>query len=165
LSAATGTYALLLRCGRRRRVRVGSLGTIELPPGGLLYIGSAFGPGGLAARLGRHARLDHVRHWHLDYVRPFTALAGAWVCSSSQRLEHRWARAIAGLPGVSVPAARFGASDCRCPSHLFAMRIDRSLETVEHALGRCSEDAVVEISAAALRALARGRSPGVLSRG
>lgn len=136
---------------------VGSLGMVELPRATLLYIGSAFGPGGLAARLGRHASLDHVRHWHLDYIRPFTALAGAWVCTSSHRLEHRWACAVAGVPSVSIPANRFGASDCRCSSHLFALPTERSLETAVRALQRSSDRAVTEISAGTLRKLARNR--------
>lgn len=33
--------------------------------------------------------------------------------------EHTLAAALAGLPGAAVPLARFGASDCACPSHLY----------------------------------------------
>lgn len=162
--ASTGTYALLLRCRRDQRVRVASLGLVDLPRGWLLYIGSAFGPGGLAARLRHHASLDHVRHWHLDYVRSHTSLVAAWVCSSPERLEHRWARSVAALPDVSIPADRLGSSDCCCRSHLFALPADGPLETTIRALRVISDDEILEVSGPALRALARNQPRGAPSR-
>ena len=39
-------------------VPIGKLGVLHLLPGIYVYVGSAFGPGGIAARVGRHARCE-----------------------------------------------------------------------------------------------------------
>ena len=49
---------------------MGALGRIELQAGTWLYVGSARGPGGLAARVGRHWRDGVPKHWHMDYLKP-----------------------------------------------------------------------------------------------
>lgn len=56
LPHAPGTYLLLLRVDSPCMVNVGRLGTATLGLGWVLYVGSAFGPGGLAARLRHHLR-------------------------------------------------------------------------------------------------------------
>lgn len=115
-----GTYALLLRLDDPRTVQVGALGALAFPPGWYLYVGSAHGPGGLGARLARHRRRDGKRfHWHIDYVRAATRLVEVWTCPGETRQECAWAAAAAALEGAAVIAPRLGASDCRCPSHLF----------------------------------------------
>jgi Uri superfamily endonuclease len=40
-----------------------------------------------------------------------------WWHDGSPSIECRWAKAIAEIGILSPP--RFGASDCRCPGHLF----------------------------------------------
>ncbi len=112
-----GTYALMLRCGRARSVIVGSLGVLPLLPGVYLYVGSAFGPGGLRARLSRHAACGKIKRWHIDYVRMRMSLVGAWFSTAPQHLEHDWAERVLVLPGATNPMPRFGASDCSCASH------------------------------------------------
>ncbi len=115
-----GTYALLLRLDAPQAVTVGALGAWVFPRGWYLYLGSARGPGGLEARLGRHRRRGDKRfHWHIDYLRAVAALAQVWTYSDHARRECEWAAAAAALPGANVVAPRFGASDCRCPAHLF----------------------------------------------
>lgn len=110
---ARGTYALLLYCERPGRVRVGRLGWMKLERGYYVYVGSALGPGGLEARLGHHRRRARRPHWHIDYLRRRCALVEVYSRESEERLECEWARALgAGVAG-------FGASDCRCCSHLF----------------------------------------------
>lgn len=114
-----GTYILVLRVDSPCTVVVGRLGTAALAPGWILYVGSAFGPGGLAARVGHHLRPASKPHWHIDYVRAALDLCEIWVCASPERLEHRFAAALHSAPGSSVPLPRCGASDCRCAAHLF----------------------------------------------
>ena len=97
---------------------VGGLGTVHLPAGTYLYAGSAMGPGGLAARLARHCRDQKKRHWHIDYLLESATVEAIWWQVTNERNECRWAAAALVLPGASVPVARFGASDCRCRSHL-----------------------------------------------
>ncbi len=105
------------------RLRVGSLGEMMVHPGFYLYVGSAFGPGGLRARVGRHIAGSGPLRWHIDYLRRVTQPVETW-CAPEQRCEHEWAQSLAAAARVSVPLARFGASDCRCPAHLFFLKGD-----------------------------------------
>ncbi len=116
-----GTYALLLRSTTAARVRIGRLGIIDLRPGYYVYIGSAFGPGGLRARISHHQRIAQHPHWHIDYLRSHARLAEVlYVCNS--RCEHEWAALIAAVPGAVIPMPGFGSSDCHCLAHLFRLR-------------------------------------------
>jgi Uri superfamily endonuclease len=115
-----GTYALVLYLDGPQTVLVGALGKLTFPPGWYLYLGSARGPGGLAARLARHRRRTDKRyHWHIDYLRAVTKLMEVWTSTSEAQQECDWANAAAALPDARIITPRFGSSDCRCPSHLF----------------------------------------------
>lgn len=114
-----GTYVLILSAVARQSIDVGRLGRLAVHPGRYVYVGSAFGPGGLRARIGRHLRASGSRHWHIDHLKAVTEPVEVWLSQATTRLEHEWARLLGGLPGSSVPLARFGASDCTCESHLF----------------------------------------------
>jgi len=118
LTAAPGTYVLILRCPRTTNIRIGSWGRLCVQPGYYLYVGSAFGPGGLRARVSRHCRRHKNKRWHIDYLRQFTAMADIWYSREPEHLEHRWAESLGRMAGMQkIP--RFGCSDCQCPSHLF----------------------------------------------
>ena len=119
LPRTPGTYILVLRVENPGAVAVGKLGTATLAPGWVLYVGSAFGPGGLAARLGHHLRPAVRPHWHIDYLRAVLTLCEIWVCVSPLQMEHRFASILHSAPGSSIPLPRCGASDCRCAAHLF----------------------------------------------
>jgi Uri superfamily endonuclease len=140
-SDAAGTYALLLGVERHARVRIGALGEMDLEPGALVYVGSARGSGGLRARLGHHCRTSTRPHWHLDYLHAETAILGAWVSTSPDLLEHRWASAVGAMRGAAIPAADFGSSDCACPAHLFWFARRPSATTLRRALSDVSADA------------------------
>jgi Uri superfamily endonuclease len=114
----TGVYALVLTLPADTTIDVGRLGTVHFPAGWYLYAGSALGPGGLPARLARHRRMQKKCHWHIDYLRAFAAIEAIWWYVTSERLECRWAAAGLLFPGATVPAPRFGSSDCSCPTHL-----------------------------------------------
>jgi len=99
-----GTYLLQFFCCSTSRVAVGS----------------AFGPGGLAARLRHHLQpTGATPHWHLDYLRPHLRPARLWYTTDPGCWEHLWAAALAAVREVQIPHPGLGASDCRCPSHLF----------------------------------------------
>ena len=125
-----GTYLVRLIPERSGPVHIGRLGTLTLDGGELLYVGSALGPGGLAARCRHHGRLAARPHWHLDYLRPY-----CWVARGLERREHVWARALGTLPGASWPLLRFGASDCDCPAHLIRLEQAPASETLSALLG------------------------------
>ena len=115
--SAPGSYVLLFEVRRARRVRVGRLGALRLRPGWYAYAGSAFGPGGVRARVRRHLAPSR-RHWHVDYLRPGARLVEVWCSYDTRRREHLWAETLAELSRAPAPLAGFGASDCRCPAHL-----------------------------------------------
>ena len=118
MGSRPGTYALILHSDRNIQVRIGRLGVLALKPGYYLYIGSAFGPGGVRARVGRHCGPVKHRHWHIDYLHEHMTPQTVWYSHDSVRHEHCWADLLAGLDGMT-PVEGFGCSDCRCHSHLF----------------------------------------------
>jgi Uri superfamily endonuclease len=115
-----GTYVLVLRLAGPVRLEVGRLGTFDLSAGFYAYVGSAFGPGGLAARVAHHLRVAERPRWHVDHLRRVAEPVAVWHTTDLRRLEHEWAAELAKRLTPSVPG--FGASDCRCPTHLFFAR-------------------------------------------
>jgi Uri superfamily endonuclease len=113
-----GTYLLVMRASRRRWIEVGSLGRVQVAPGWYGYAGSALGPGGLAARAGRHLGARRKPRWHIDALLACARVREVWWQAGSRREECRWARAMAALPGARLIWPGFGASDCRCQGHL-----------------------------------------------
>ena len=113
-----GTYVLLLDLPHPTAIDIGRLGRFEFPAGRYAYVGSARGPGGLAARVSRHLRSPKLSHWHIDYLRAKADPVEIWYAVGSQRKECAWATALAGLPSATIPVPRFGASDCKCLAHL-----------------------------------------------
>lgn len=90
------------------------------PAGYYAYAGSAYGPGGIAARLKRHFRADKKPHWHIDQLsnaaihKEALALSGQSECAIADIMGH--------LPGIHPALSGFGSSDCmRCHTHLFMM--------------------------------------------
>lgn len=131
LPGSPGAYALQLSISEPHRMQVGRLGEFTFPAGEYIYLGSALGPGGLRARLGRHLSiaLPARPHWHIDYLRAgarvhaycYFVLQGGETPGAAP-IECLWSSALASSSGASVPVRGFGASDCRCgcPAHLVA---------------------------------------------
>jgi sugar fermentation stimulation protein A len=109
-------YHLVLHVDEPISIRVGRLGTFAFPAGWYVYTGSAMG--GLEARIARHRRRRKTLYWHIDYLLTRARLMDVVVIPSEQRLECARNHEVLGLTGASVIAPRFGASDCRCRSHL-----------------------------------------------
>jgi Uri superfamily endonuclease len=119
IGSSPGTYALILSNQTRSTTQVGRLGELTLAPGTYLYIGSAFGPGGIASRCQHHAHSPARPHWHIDYLRPVLELHEIWFSHDPERREHQWAALLAKIHNAQQPFPGFGASDCSCHSHLF----------------------------------------------
>lgn len=107
IPAVAGAYVLLVRL------------EVPLPPllpGRYLYCGSAKGPGGLRARLGRHLRKGKALRWHVDRLTEAGVAEGAWVFPGGDECA-----LVAALGHLPMPWPGFGSSDCRvCRSHLLA---------------------------------------------
>jgi Uri superfamily endonuclease len=111
-----GTYCIVFRLnsfsfttrGRKR---------FSLKEGLYVYVGSAFGTGGLRGRILRHLRKDKPKHWHFDFIttHPSFEPLEVWLFEE-QKVECK----VASLIGETAePVNGFGSTDCSCPSHLF----------------------------------------------
>ena len=112
-----GTYLLWMHAASSLTIKIGKLGEWRLPAGHYAYVGSAFGPGGIAARVGRHLRDQKRNHWHIDYLRAALAIDAVWFTHDLLHREHAWAGQLKREGGAG-PVKGFGASDCNCATHL-----------------------------------------------
>ena len=129
-----GSYLLILRSHNEQGLPVGKAGNMHVMPGYYLYTGSAFGPGGLRARAGRHLRGGNNVRWHIDYLRQITEAWAVWFYTGSERMEHQWANSLERLPQLSSPMKNFGSSDCTCTTHLFFSQTAPALKHFEQQL-------------------------------
>jgi Uri superfamily endonuclease len=116
-----GTYVLIVQAAQMKRLEIGALGEFEVIPGFYAYVGSAFGSGGLRARIGHHLESMAGPHWHIDYLLQAANPVEVWFTTASRRLEPHWAELLEEAPGFRVAIPRFGASDYHRSrvSHLF----------------------------------------------
>ncbi len=112
-----GSYILVLRLGRRRRLPVGGLGIGDFRRGYYLYVGSA--ARNLQKRISRHKRTGKKLHWHIDYLREEAQFIAALPILTATPLECEIGAAIRSIADWTVRG--FGSSDCACESHLFGM--------------------------------------------
>lgn len=115
-----GIYHLILHLDQQATIRVGRLGRFTFPPGCYIYTGSAMG--GLEARVARHLRQRKTLRWHIDYLLRKARVVQVVAIPTRERIECARNHAVLSLPGASVIAPRFGASDCRCAAHLAYFR-------------------------------------------
>ena len=99
---------------------MGRLGKLLMEPGFYIYVGSAFGPGGLKARLNHHLKPAVNAHWHIDYLRPYARVIEIWYTTDPIRRELDWVTRLTRLRSMAAVHPGFGASDSNCVSHLFS---------------------------------------------
>jgi Uri superfamily endonuclease len=153
LPDAKGTYVLIAFAPRMKRLAIGRLGIYDLIPGFYAYVGSAFGPGGLRARLQHHLESVAQPHWHIDYLLGHAEPAEVWYALSGRKLEQDLAELLKQSPGFRMPIPRFGSSDYRRSrtSHLFYSKrlpsFARFQQAVNEALGERVELSRASVSA------------------
>ena len=115
-----GAYVLVIELNAPLALGIATLPETTLAPGRYAYCGNAHGPGGLRARITRHARAGKAMHWHVDRLTAagrivaIHAEVGARECGLMARVR--------AAPGASAPVPGFGSTDCRsCPAHLAAV--------------------------------------------
>ena len=113
---SSGVYQLFLRLPETATLQIGRLGKFDFPAGLYVYTGSAMG--GIGARVARHLRTEKKKHWHIDYLLAQATIEAIAVLSTKERMECLLHTALMQELEGKVVAARFGSSDCRCPSHL-----------------------------------------------
>lgn len=133
---AAGAYALMVRLSRPWSPGITRLSDRMLDAGYYIYCGSAYGPGGLRARIARHLRSGKRAHWHIDRLTEVGTVVDVAVhiagdeCNLVDALVKR---------GASTALAGFGSSDCRrCPAHLLSppQGFDRTWLAADVGLGR-----------------------------
>ncbi len=132
LPAVAGAYALIIAL---------DAGSGSLAPGRYIYAGSAWGPGGIRARVRRHLRTTKSIHWHVDRL----TFAGdvAEVITLPGGRECAIVAAIRDLPSITVPEPGFGSSDCRgCPAHLLRLPDTLDGDTIARALWTVSYEII-----------------------
>jgi Uri superfamily endonuclease len=112
--ALPGAYLLLVELTEVAFISLPSRRSAILAPGRYIYAGSAYGPGGLTARVSRHMRGAKRCRWHIDQLTETGNVLGAWTFPGG--IECDLVNMNSALP---VPILGFGSSDCkRCRSHL-----------------------------------------------
>jgi Uri superfamily endonuclease len=116
-----GTYILIASLLQVKHIEIGQLGEFDIAPGFYAYVGSAFGAGGLGARIGHHLESTAAPHWHIDYLLQAAKPVEVWYTTADQKLEHHWAQLLEKAAQFRVPIPRFGSSDYHRSrsSHLF----------------------------------------------
>ena len=122
LPAAPGSYLVLAYLAAPLPLS-GRLAGHVLPAGWHVYAGSARGPGGLRARLGRHLQREKRPRWHIDQLTTRAdALCALPFPDAPDAPAPTECTLIANLlesGAFAPPVPGFGSSDCRaCPAHL-----------------------------------------------
>lgn len=116
LPVEAGAYGLTFRLDGPMILPIATLRNPVLAAGDYVYAGSAFGPGGIRARVTRHLRADKKPHWHIDHLS-----ARAWYIDVRTYPGERECALVADMlaEGAEFPVPGFGSSDCRdCAAHL-----------------------------------------------
>ena len=128
----SGVYTLILSLEKDEVIVVGKLGELAFKKGFYVYVGSAMSG---FKRIDRHYRVstgeNPTRRWHIDYLLPHTEIVADYRTKTGKKVECTLASSIGdGTDGID----RFGASDCRCRTHLFfANDLEMLTERVKHA--------------------------------
>ena len=68
LPSGPGAYLLVLDVSVALPLGIPRFAGTRLEPGTYVYAGSARGPGGIRARVGRHLRKEKAVRWHVDHL-------------------------------------------------------------------------------------------------
>lgn len=119
IDPAHSLYAIYLKLEKDANIQIGKLGTYSFKQGIYIYVGSA--KRNIEARIKRHKKINKPLRWHFDYLRPhgniikiITYENTIGECGLAEKLRKKH--------NGSFPVRGFGASDCRCFSHLIYVR-------------------------------------------
>ncbi len=136
IEAKSGAYVLVMHAAWHQQIEVGRLGAMQVVPGYYLYVGSAFGPGGVRARVLHHMRVSERPRWHIDYLRQVCPLVMVWCSYEEVRREHEWVELLESITTVTIPMVGFGASDHPGKSHLFYSKAQPSFTAFSRRAGK-----------------------------
>jgi Uri superfamily endonuclease len=125
-----GSYVIVGELLNEVSIISGTFSGQILAGGFYLYAGSAFGPGGLKARIGRHLKSETKKFWHFDHLKDFLKIREIWYSLSGEKnFECYFIRKLQAQGSASFPILKFGSSDCRsaCPAHLVKFSFDTDM--------------------------------------
>ncbi|GIV66005.1 MAG: GIY-YIG nuclease family protein [Chloroflexota bacterium] len=124
---SSGSYVLVFRMNNAVDLSVGRSGKFHFPTGVYFYCGSALGRGGVRGRLRHHLNPISFPHWHIDYLHLHREILEVIYSIGDEQMECRWTQFLLTQPSAFIPAAGFGASDCRkgCPAHLIGFSVSQ----------------------------------------
>lgn len=124
IPAVQGAYVLGIRLDSALCLDIGAFRGRMLHAGHYAYCGSAYGPGGLRARVGRHLRQDKTPRWHVDRLTATGTVENVHVVVGGRECG---LVDILRAHGATAPIKGFGSSDCRqCEAHLLSLPGDFS---------------------------------------
>jgi histidyl-tRNA synthetase len=139
ISNKPGAYGLTVLLTAPLPLEIGKFDRVTLKKGLYFYGGSAFGPGGLKARLARHIRPKNSLHWHIDHLTKAGRIFS--IGALEQGSECRLVEHALSLPDARVPLPGFGSSDCRdCASHLVKLKNFSDIEKIFELAGITPKD-------------------------
>lgn len=109
-----GVYCLISHLDTGSDIKVGRIGNMTFEKGFYIYVGSAMNS--IESRVRRHVKKDKRLFWHIDYLLERASIVDILYIETEKREECAIARKLL-RKFIEIPA--FGASDCKCPSHLF----------------------------------------------
>jgi Uri superfamily endonuclease len=118
-----GTYMLYLEITEPSNVKVKGK-EILLDNGFYIYVGSAFGGGGLSSRIHRHLRREKKSHWHIDQITSKDICQFHGVAAfPNEKSECSISNSLSKINKLR-PIKDFGNSDCtnKCISHFFYVK-------------------------------------------
>lgn len=139
-NSVKGVYLLIIEIIKPLTITIRDM-RYKLEPGHFIYVGSAWGSGGLTSRIARHIKKDKKIHWHIDQVTSTPLSAVKTICflpGAPSNYESKIARILSTkldfIPG-------FGSTDRRrdsshffiCRTYIKCLEIVRFLEkTIRH---------------------------------
>jgi Uri superfamily endonuclease len=120
-----GAYVLFIQLAEPLSLDLPAFKGRVLEVGEYAYAGSAYGPGGIRARVRRHLRSVKPLRWHVDRMTAVGRIHRIGVRPEGR--ECHLVGELLSLGGVPVLPG-FGSSDCRtCPAHMLALPTGRDL--------------------------------------
>lgn len=126
LPSGPGAYLLVIDLDETLALDIPRKSPATLAPGRYVYCGSAYGPGGIRARVARHCKPVKAVRWHIDHLTAVGRVVA--VLGEPDGRECDLLDKTLATEGATIPAPGFGSTDCRrCPSHLVRVADDFSM--------------------------------------
>ena len=125
-----GSYILLAKLDKESSLNVGKLGVMSFNKGYYAYVGSALN--GLEQRINRHLRKNKKIFWHIDYLLRKAIIKNIFYKKSPRKEECKFAKELEKHFKIIKD---FGATDCKCKSHLFYSKSYLKLKNMIIGLG------------------------------